>query len=254
MPASEGHAMPMHDWTRVIPGTYHAFHYQWVAALANALNSGGLPRDYFALPEQRVPLPEPDVLTLTRKEGQRRRSKGTGGGATVRTAPPKARFVAETDLTHYARRANRIAVRHQEGDVVAVIEIVSAGNKNSQAAIALFLDKVIGLMEQGVHFLIVDPFPPGRRDPQGIHKVIWDEFTENDFILPADKPLTVASYDCGSGIKAYVEPIAVGDRLPSMPLFLGYRKHVPCPLEAAYQTAWKVFPDAVKEHLEEPSE
>jgi Protein of unknown function (DUF4058) len=242
--------MPMHDWTRVIPGTYHAFHYQWVAALANALNGGGLPRDYFALPEQRVPGPEPDVLTLARKGG-RKRDKRAAGGTSVRTAIPKARFVAETDLTYFARRANRLVVRHQEGDVVAVIEIVSPGNKSSRSHLSLFLRKIFELMEQGVHLLIVDPFPPGRRDPQGIHKAIWDEFTESSFALPADKQLTLASYDCGSGITAYVEPIAVGDRLPAMPLFLAYREHVPCPLEAAYQAAWKVFPDAVKEHLED---
>jgi hypothetical protein len=35
--------MPMHDWARVRPGTYHHFHYRWVAAIADLLNSVACP-------------------------------------------------------------------------------------------------------------------------------------------------------------------------------------------------------------------
>lgn len=243
--------MPMHDWTRVIPGTYHAFHYQWIAALANALNNGGLPPPYFALPEQRVPGPEPDILTLARPG--RPKPVDASGGVATEPPPPKARFVAETDLAYYARRTNRIAVRHEEGDVVAIIEIVSPGNKSGRSAFRMFVEKLVEFLYQGVHLIIVDPFPPSRRDPQGVHKAIWDEFDENEFALPADKPLTLASYDARAGVVAYVEPIAVGDALPSMPLFLAPRLHVPCPLEATYQTAWEGFPEPLKEHLVGPT-
>ena len=31
--------MPIHDWARVSFGTFHNFHLQWLAALANALNA-----------------------------------------------------------------------------------------------------------------------------------------------------------------------------------------------------------------------
>ncbi len=83
-----------------------------------------------------------------------------------------------------------------------------------------FVEKTSNLIVQGVHLLVIDLFPPSKRDPQGIHKAIWDEFVEEDFELPADKPLTLASYDAGPPPTAYVEPIAVGDALPDMPLFL----------------------------------
>ncbi len=42
--------------------------------------------------------------------------------------------------------------------------------------------------------LVIDLFPPSKRDPQGIHKLIWDEFQEEDLELPADKRLTLAAY------------------------------------------------------------
>ena len=43
--------MPIHDWTRVDSGLFHAFHQGWTVALQNALNAGVLPADYYALVE-----------------------------------------------------------------------------------------------------------------------------------------------------------------------------------------------------------
>ena len=92
------------------------------------------------------------------------------------------------------------------------------------------------------------PFSPGKRDPQGIHKAIWDEFHEEELQLPSDKPLTLAAYDAGLDGEhvAYVEFVAVGDALPDMPLFLKPEEYVPAPLEETYQATWKVFPAALK--------
>ena len=67
--------------------------------------------------------------------------------------------------------------------------------------------------------MIVDLFPPGPRDPQGIHKAIWDEFIDNDFPLPSDRTLTLASYIGGTFPEAFVEPIAVGARCPTCRCF-----------------------------------
>ena len=40
--------------------------------------------------------------------------------------------------------------------------------------------------------------------------MIWDYLHEEDFTLPLDKPLTVASYAAGTETVAYVDPVAVG--------------------------------------------
>ena len=104
--------------------------------------------------------------------------------------------------------------------MIAVIEIVSPGNKSSRHALRAFVEKMTDLLREGVHLLIIDLFPPGPRDPEGVHKVIWDELQEEPFELPPDKPLTLAAYSAGAVKTAYVEPVAVGDLLPEMPLFL----------------------------------
>jgi hypothetical protein len=54
--------MPVHDWVRVAAGTYHFFHQRWISALADNLNSGGLPEGYFAMSEVDAKGPIPDVL------------------------------------------------------------------------------------------------------------------------------------------------------------------------------------------------
>src|SRR5207245_1625715 len=107
-------------------------------------------------------------------------------------------------------------IRHRHGAVVAVVEIVSPGNKGNRAALRAFAEKSADFIRQGIHLLVIDLFPPSKRDPQGVHKVIWDEFEEEDFELPADKPLTLASYSAGPVKTAYLEFVAVGDVLPDM--------------------------------------
>ena len=246
--------MPIHDWTRVEAGLFHAFHFGWIGALCDSLNAGGLPPEYFALPEQRIRGPIPDVLTL-RLSGDDVETPTQRSAWPWPAVPPRVRHVRQSEEKIYARKANRVTVRHKRGEIVAVVEIISPGNKGAGNALRSFVAKSTELIEQGVHLLVIDLFPPTERDPQGIHPAIWDDFEEDEdeeFTLPADKPLTLASYDAGPPPTAYIEPIAVGDALPEMPLFLEPEFYVPAPLEATYQTSWSHFPAALKGLLEAP--
>ncbi len=242
--------MPIHDWTRVDSGLFHAFHQDWIGVLARALNAGVLPPDYFALREQSTRGPVPDVLTLELPSGSDEPSE-TGSGLAVAVAPPRMRVVRRAEDTIYVHKADRIAVRHRHGRVVAMVEIVSPGNKASKNELRAFVEKTSYLIAQGVHLRVIDLFPPSKRDPQGIHKAIWDEFVEEDFDLSADQPLTLAAYDAGPPPVAYVEPVTVRDALPDMPIFLKPDYYVPAPLDETYQTTWDdFFPAPMKRLLE----
>lgn len=241
--------MPIHDWTRVDAGLFHDFHQDWTIELRRSLNAGRLPPGFVALADQQAGGPIPDVLTLNRGPKSRGGSEPTGGVA-VATAPPKARFILESEGDVYARRANRIVIRHRHGEVVAVIEIVSPGNKSSKGAIRAFVRKASELIWQGIHVMVVDLFPPSERDPQGIHKAIWDEIEDALFELPADKPLTVAAYRASPLRTAYVEPVAVGDVLPELPIFLTDYDYVPAPLEDTYMASWAAYPTDFKAMLQ----
>lgn len=241
--------MPIHDWTRVDAGLFHAFHQGWIVKLCDFLNAESLPADYFALPEQSISGPIPDVLTLElAPEGGA--SQRTATGLAVATAPPRAELVQRAEDRIYVRKANRIVLRHRHGQVVAVVEIVSPGNKASRHELRSFVEKTSELIMQGIHLLVIDLFPPGKRDPQGIHKAVWDEFIEEEIARPEGRPLTLAAYDAGPPPVAYVRWAAVGDELPEMPLFLKPGFYVPAPLEATYQETWSRFPEPMKRLLD----
>jgi hypothetical protein len=246
--------MPIHDWTRVDAGIFHDFHHAWIEELKRALNRGLLPPDHYALAEQITSGLGPDVLTLQAPTNGPPVPVSPGGGIAVATSPPSVWFRTKTEIDIYAAKAKVIAIRHASNHrVVAIVEIVSPGNKNNRHGLRAFVEKAEELLRAGIHLLIVDLFPPSPRDPQGIHKAIWDEFLDNTFALPPGRPLTLAAYIGGLIPEAFVEPTAVGLTLREMPLFLTPDVYVPVPLEATYQSAWDAVPSFWRHVLEKPS-
>jgi hypothetical protein len=242
--------MPVNDWTRVGANLFHDFHQTWTVAIRNALNGGLLPKGYSALVEQHAGGLVPDVLGVQRHARPSRPAEPTGGSV-VTACPPKTRHVLRAEAEVSAARANRITIRHPLGRVVCIIEIVSPGNKASRTALHAFVEKTVEFLRQGVHVLVIDLFPPSARDPQGIHKAIWDEIEEQPFELSPDKPLTLAAYVASTPKRAYVEPVGVGDVLPDMPAYLDPDSYVPVPLEATYQATWASCPEDMREAVEQ---
>jgi len=239
--------MPVHDWSRVDSGIFHDFHATWITGIKTSLNAGLLPGDHYALSEQRIYPFTADVVTLRGDfNGDVDPETGmfSGGGTAVLIAPPKAKPIATTDDEFYRTKQNRIAIRHVSDDnLVAVIEIVSPGNKSSRNAMREFIGKAIELFTKNIHLVIVDPHPTTKRDPEGIHGAIWEEFTDQPYQGPVGKPFTVASYEVANGgIRAFVERFAVGEPVPEIPLFLKYDGQIPLPLEETYREAWKAVP------------
>lgn len=243
--------MPIHDWTRVNAGIFHHFHHRWIAAISDRLNAGLLPDNYYAMAEQIAGGLGPDVLTLqgaspspeTPQGNGALTPAGDGGPVALLTAPPRVRFTAEGEPQTYARKRSRVVIRHSSGDgVIAVVEIISPGNKISRHALQTFVAKAAELLDAGIHLLVLDLFPPTPRDPQGIHEAIWSELITPGFTLPPDKPLTLASYSAGALFRAFIEPVAVGDPLPDMPLYLTPEGYVAVPLEETYRTAFAAVP------------
>ncbi len=240
--------MPIHDWTRLEPGDFHDFHQCWVVEISNTLNGGLLPPDYMAMLEQVTGRPIPDVVTPHSHAPQ-----GDPGGIAIATAPPTARVIAKFERINYAKRADRVVIRHGRGKVVAIIEIMSPGNKDSRNAIRTFVEKAADILNQGVNLLVVDLFPPTPRDPLGIRKAIWDKFGDEPFEAPPGKSLTVAPYIGGDLPTACVESVGLGDPLPTSPIFLSDTRYIPAPLEATYVRAWAMLPTMLKEVIDPPT-
>jgi hypothetical protein len=212
--------MPIHDWERVEPGLFHDFHRTWTIAIRNALNSGALPPGYSALAGRVGPSPVQEILAV--------------------------------HLAVYAHQPTRLVSGAPFGRVIAVIEILTPGDK-SRIGQTWLLKKWRQLLNQGIHLLVIDLFRSAELDPQGIHNALWKDISGQALELRTDKPLVVVAYSAGPAIEAYIEPLAVGDVLPEMPLFLDPTHYVAVPLETRYQEAWAVCPQPVRELLEPPS-
>lgn len=242
--------MPIHDWTRVDAGIFHAFHQQWIIAINNKLNSGLLPPRFYALPEQYAAGFGPDVLTLQGNlsdepsESSETPDQGSSSNTALLVAAPRSAPTAETDLEFYHRKQSMVVVRHVSGDrVVAVIEIVSPGNKSTTHAVRSFVDKALDFLDKKVHLLIIDLMPPGRRDPNGLHSLLWDEVAGQEFALPTDQPLSAAAYEAAPlSVRTYVQTLSVGSAIPDMPLFLEPNGCVQVPLESTYNAAFTAMP------------
>lgn len=257
--------MPVHDWTRIYAGAFHDFHHEWLSAIKRALNRGILEPDYYALVDQVAGGLGPDVLSLDRSGGLfppvLSPANGNGsprvatasGGVLVAERPPRTRFHVTDEPRWYANKRKVVTVRHRsDHEVVAVVEIVSPGNKNSLDGVRRFVRKAEEILAAGVHLTVIDVFPPGPRDPEGIHPLIWGGDPAAGFQFDPAKPLTCAAYVGGPGTEAFIESAAVGEPLPDIPLFLTPDVYVEIPLDATYQATYEDVPPAVREVVEAP--
>lgn len=247
--------MPAHDWTRVEAGLFHTFHTARVGILQQALNDGLLPQGYYALAEQHVGRPITDVLTLHASPPPPMPPlplPPARGGIAVAEAPPRTRRKHSIEPAALMRRRT-LAIRHVSGHrLVALLEIVSPANKDRLRHVEEFAAKVADALDAGVHVLLIDLFPPGTHDPYSMHGEVLRRLEQSDepYDLPADEPLTLASYAAGPRVEIYAEHLAVGALLPEMPLFLCPDRYINAPLEPTSQAAYRGMPAFWRDVLE----
>ncbi len=240
--------MPVHDWARVSDGTFHDFHMSWLLEIKRALSRGLLPPGYYVMAEQRAgDLGAPDVLTLQEAGGA-----GPTGATALLDAPPAVEQRLHIAADSYAARSRNLVVRHSSDDrIVALVEVVSRGNKAGRYPFQKMLDKLIAALRSGVHLMLVDVHPPGPRDPDGVHGALLAELAGLPYRPPEGRPLMAASYAAGAdGVESFAQPFAVGDALPPMPLFLTPGDYVTLPLEPCYRAAFEDVPPRYRRVLE----
>ncbi|MEO8496080.1 MAG: DUF4058 family protein [Planctomycetota bacterium] len=242
--------MPIHDWTRVNAGTFHDFHAAWITHIKESLNDGLLPDGFYALAEQQARSAIPDVLTLATPSAEL--LNASSGAVAVAEAPPQVSLHMEVDeAMHYRLVRRTLAIRHVSNHrIVALLEIVSPGNKDRTKSVDAFVDKVLAALDHQLHLLVIDLFPPGAADPHGMHGAIWLEAGDTIYEPPAGKPLTLAAYMADRLPEAFVEPIAVGSPMPDMPLFLEQGFYINVPLETTYQAAYRGMPEYWRKVIE----
>ncbi len=247
--------MAVHDWTRVDPGIFHDFHTVWIAEIRNELNGGLLPSGYYALAEQHAGQFIADVLTLhnSAESEQPLPPLPDTGGVAVAEAPPNVRHKLTLEPTALSRRRS-LAIRHvSDHRLVALIEIVSPANKDRVEHVDDFTAKAASALLRGVHLLVVDVFPPGRHDPDGMHGKIEQRIAVESpvYEMPPGEPVSLSAYVAGALVEVYLEHVSIGANLPEMPLFLRADRYINVPLESTYQITYRGMPAFWREALDE---
>jgi hypothetical protein len=239
--------MPMHDWTRVDVGVWHDFHGLWLYAIRHALNHGVLPPGYRAMSEQILRPFEPDVLAFRHSAPEDGPGVYAGNVLTLATSPPNVATMSKAKPKRKPRTTRRLVVRQIRGNrVVAVVELVSPGNRDNRRDYRAFVDKATAIIDSKIHFHFVDAFPPPSWERNGFHASIWRAVTNKRYERPEEQPLVAASYAVDDEVTACVAPFAVGHTIPSVPLFLDDGAYVMMPFEDSYQSA---FSEVLPEHV-----
>lgn len=235
--------MPLHNWSGLRAGLFHHFHNAWIYRLADRLNQGLLPEGYFAAGEQISGSIEPDVVTLA--EQPEFNSPGFSGGQVlaVKSTPPSTSLQQESEALTFLKRMDHLVVR-RVGDerLIAVIEILSLGDRTSRTRLRQFVDKATQLLEEGVHLVVIDLFPTGSLCADGLHALLWEQWTGEQAPAAGPGDRLCVGYQSGTSVRAFAEYVRVAEPLPSVPLFLNEDWYVPLPLEETYASVWSTYP------------
>lgn len=211
------------------------FHGNWAVEIKRQFNRRVLPPGYYAAAQVHIgSRVEIDVASF--HQGNGTGSTGDAGGVALQTwAPPTA------TLTMPATFPDELEVQVFQTTagptLVAAIEFISPGNKDRPETRRAFVAKCASYLQQGIGLVIVDVVTVR-------HANLHDDlvtFLEHpaEFRFPAATELYAAAYrptrrTAGDFIELWREGLAVGGRLPVMPLALRGGPTVPVDLESSY--------------------
>ena len=95
--------MPIHDWTRVTAGTWHAFHLSWIAEIQLCAQRRAAAAKLLCpgRADCRADGAGCAHLAVGGACAGARDGNLQGGGLAVATSPPRTRLVAESELSEY---------------------------------------------------------------------------------------------------------------------------------------------------------
>jgi len=232
MPLLDHFHEPMRD-----DAPWESFTTMWVSSIVGALNRQ-LPRDRFRASAQ-IHLGSQVEADIAEFEEMPSVAHLNGGGhlALATDAPPRL-------LSAEAIFPDDIAIQIQDiraqRRLVAVIELVSPGNKKELAERRLFIAKCAAYLQQGIGLAIVDAVTSRRAN---LHDELMAFLSMGEECrFPEAVSLYATSYrpavhDGQPMIDLWREPLRLGELLPVIALPLKGSPSIPLDLESTYQEA-----------------
>jgi hypothetical protein len=233
MPLLDHFHPPLHG-----PRRWEGFHHSWAAFIAQQLNQETLPPDYYAESEISVgPELEIDVaaLELTRPGGG-----GRGGPTTTVWTPARPQIIASIDFAQLDSYEIRVYQDLGGAQLRAAIELVSPANKDRAGSRRTFAAKCAGYLRHGIGVVIVDVVTERSAN---LHAEFFDILEVKGRRPAWESPtgLYAVAYRAVTvrkrpRVEAWPERLALGEVLPTVPLWLALDLSVPLRLEESYLT------------------
>jgi hypothetical protein len=203
--------------------------------MARLLNQGVLPSGYYAVPlvDRDGPI-EIDVAALQDPETA---SSAKGAGEPKTWTPPAPALAVAAELP--TSDEVEVQVFADEGDprLTAAIELVSPRNKDRPQARQAFAVKCVRYLQQGSSVVIVDTVTTRRADLNAAILALLGV----DAGAAAPPPLSAVAYRVSDQeaemqqLQLWPAALALGQLLPTLPLWIASDFSVPLDLEASYQ-------------------
>jgi hypothetical protein len=214
---------------------WRSFHGAWAAAMARLLNQGVLPHGYYAIPliDRDEPI-EIDVAAL-REQGAPLPAESPTAPETW--SPPAPRLAVAVELP--AVDGALVQVFADDGDprLAAAVDLLSPRNKDRPQARQAFAVKCVGYLQQGSSVVVVDTVTTRRADLNAAILSLLG--VDTSAVTPAG--LSAVSYRAvghdeeTQQLQLWPAPLALGQPLPTLPLWIASDVSVPLDLEASYQ-------------------
>ena len=224
---------PHHHW--------ESFHSNWATRIADGIATVLPPEFQVEEHTHAGPGFEIDVATY---EGQTAAMGNASAGAALAAcaAPTYAPPVPDGTLPAVFPDTFEVRVFNTTAGLtlVAVIELVSPGNKDRPAERRAFVAKCAGYLAQGVSLIVVDIITNRRANLHNDLMRLMEAVPDLDF--PPEATLYAAAYrpvrrDDRQAIDLWRRQLTVGAALPTLPLRLTGNLFVAVDLESAYQEA-----------------
>jgi hypothetical protein len=212
-------------------------HSAWANAIASHLNHGILPANYYAIPQiRRGSQIEIDVATLER-EGS---AVGEGGTATAVWTPPRPHLSETVDFTDLDVFEVQVLRRRGGPQLRAAIELVSPANKERPSNRHAFAVKCASYLNWGVSVLLIDVVTERSANMHAEVLGILQLTGVTPYQSPTNLYAVAHRMTLINGrhqLDTWPEPLAVGQPLPTVPLWLETNRSVPLELEKTYLAA-----------------
>jgi hypothetical protein len=230
MPLLDHFHPPLHG-----PRRWEGFHHAWATVIAQHLNQQTLPPDYFAEPKISLgPELEIDVATLELKQPP----CGDAASATMVWSSPRPSLAAKVDFSRLDSCAIHVYQDLGSAELRAAIELISPANKDRAGSRRTFAAKCAGYLKHGIAVVIVDIVTSRTAN---LHEELFDTLgvkgrraawkSSTNLYAVAYRAVTARK---APRVEAWPEPLALGEALPVMPLWLSLDLCVPVCLEESY--------------------